>query len=134
MSINFFTKLTAMTIVIGIATALFLYFVGSRDATWFWAVLGFYYLLGLVIGYKTQKAVTSESNSKFFLGVIGGTGIRMLLSLLFLVIYLLISDMQSKDVIVYYLILYLFYTIFEIYQLVHKLRAEKQTTVESTTD
>jgi uncharacterized membrane protein len=90
-------------------------------------------VVGLLIGLKTQKAVVSTSNSRFFTGVMGAIGIRMLLCLVFLAIYLIVSDIKSKEFIVFYLSLYLFYTIFEISQLVSKLRTEKSGNLDNTT-
>jgi amino acid permease len=77
--------------------------------------------------------VLSKSNSQFFAGIMGSIGIRMLLCVVFLAIYLMVSDLKSNEFVVYYLILYLFYTIFEIYQLVSKLRHEKETKVDNAT-
>ncbi|PCJ64127.1 MAG: hypothetical protein COA58_14170 [Bacteroidetes bacterium] len=122
-----------MTVLLIVVTAGYLYFLKPGEDLWFWGALAFFFLAGIVIGLKTQKVVTSKSNSTFYAGVMGGMGIRMLLSILFLAIYLVISEIKSVEFIAFYLILYLFYTIFEIYQLVHKLRAEKQTKVDNTT-
>jgi hypothetical protein len=130
---KFIVKLVQLTVVLIVATGGFLYFFKPGEDLWFWGTLAFFFIVGIIIGLKTQKAVTSESNSRFFAGVMGGIGIRMLLSILFLAIYLIVSDIKSNEYVVYYLILYLFFTIFEIYQLVHKLRAEKQTKVDNAT-
>lgn len=130
---KFFLKLTLLTSLLSLVTAVYLYFFEPGEDMWFWASLSYYFILGIGIGWKTQKAVISKSNSQFFAGVMGGTGIRMLLSILFLAIYLIISDIKSMEFIVYYLFLYLLFTIFEIYQLVSKLRPEKETKVDNPT-
>jgi hypothetical protein len=118
----FLIKLVKLTVFLALSNFVFLYLTEQKEQGWFWGALGFYLVVGLVIGLRTQKAVTSDSNSQFFTGVMGSIGIRMLL-----------SDLKSKEFVVYYLILYLFYTIFEISQLVSKLRAEKQTKVDNAT-
>jgi len=133
MSFNFIGKLTAITVLVAAALAVCLYFIQLEEQLWFWSALVFYYLVGLVIGLRTQKAVVSTSNSQFFTGVMGSIGLRMLLSLIFLAIYLMVSEIKATEFIVYYLILYLLYTIFEISQLVSKLRAENRSNLDNTT-
>jgi|TARA_B110000879_G_C11171620_1_gene513843 peptidoglycan/LPS O-acetylase OafA/YrhL len=130
---KFLAKLILLTVVLALITFGFLYFTEQKEQGWFWGALGFYLVAGLVIGLRTQKAVTSDSNSQFFMGVMGSIGIRMLLCIVFLAIYLMVSDLKAKEFVVYYLILYLFYTIFEISQLVSKLRPEKSSILDDTT-
>jgi peptidoglycan/LPS O-acetylase OafA/YrhL len=130
---KFYLKLILLTVILLVLTAGYLYILEPGEDMWFWASLSYYFVLGLVIGWKSQKAVLSKSNSRFFAGVMGSIGIRMLLCVVFLAIYLMISDLKSNEFVVYYLILYLFYTIFEIYQLVSKLRLEKETKVDNAT-
>lgn len=133
MDLKFIGKLIGLTVILALATAAFLHFNKVEEEFWFWGALIFYAIAGILIGWRSHKAVVSESNSAFFTGVMGGTGLRMLFSIVFLAIYLFISEIKATSFIVYYLFLYLFYTIFEISQLVHKLRAEKQTKVDSAT-
>ncbi|MFT4875956.1 MAG: hypothetical protein ACI9AU_000677 [Bacteroidia bacterium] len=128
---KFYLKLILLTVILLVLTAGYLYIFEPGEDMWFWASLGYYFVLGVVIGWKSQKAVLSKSNSQFFAGVMGSIGIRMLLCVVFLAIYLMVSDLKSNEFVVYYLILYLFYTIFEIYQLVSKLRPEKETKVDN---
>lgn len=130
---KFYLKLSLLTVILLVVTAGYLYVFEPGEDLWFWASLSYYYVLGIVIGWKSQKAVISKSNSQFFAGVMGSIGIRMLLCVVFLAIYLMVSDLKSNEFVVYYLILYLFYTIFEIYQLVSKLRLEKETKVDNAT-
>jgi peptidoglycan/LPS O-acetylase OafA/YrhL len=130
---KFYFKLILLTVILLVLTAGYLYIFKPGEDLWFWASLSYYFVLGILIGWKSQKAVISKSNSQFFAGVMGSIGIRMLLCVVFLAIYLMVSDLKSNEFIVYYLILYLFYTIFEIYQLVSKLRPEKETKVDNTT-
>lgn len=133
MEIKFLAKLAGVTLAIAVATIVLIYFAQPQETYWYWIALGFYTVVGVVIGKRSQRAVLSASNSTFFTGVIGAIGIRLLLCVLFLAIYLIISDLKSKTFIIYYLILYLFYTIFEITQLVSKLRPEKSTSLDNTT-
>jgi len=128
---KFYLKLILLTVILLVLTAGYLYTFEPGENVWFWASLSYYFVLGVLIGWKSQKAVLSKSNSRFFVGVMGSIGIRMLLCVVFLAIYLMVSDLKSNEFVVYYLILYLFYTIFEIYQLVSKLRPEKETKVDN---
>ena len=133
MTMKFLVKLVSITVLLAVLTIVFFYFNDSQEQVWYWSALAFYLVAGIVIGMRSQKAVTSESNSQFFTGVMGAIGIRMLLCIIFLAIYLMVSELKAKEFIVYYLILYLFYTIFEISQLVSKLRAEKRSSLDNTT-
>lgn len=130
---KFVLKLIGLTGILALATFAFLHFSGVGEENWFWGSLGFYLIIGLFIGWRSNRAVLSESNSAFFTGVMGGTGLRMLFCLVFLAIYLVMSEIKSREFIVYYLFLYLFFTIFEISQLVSKLRAEKRSSLDNTT-
>ncbi len=132
MGLKFLFNLITMSALLAVATFGLLFFIDTTEQNWFWAALVFYVLLGLGIGWMTQRSVTS-SNSAFFRGVMGAIGLRMILCVFFLAIYLIVSDIKAKEFIVYYLILYLFFTIFEIYQLVSKLRAEKRSSLDNTT-
>jgi hypothetical protein len=133
MKLGFVSKLVVATILLAIFTAALLYFSNAKEQLWFWSALVFYFIAGLFIGLRTQKAVTSESNSQFFTGVMGGTGLRMLISLLFIGTYLITSNLKSNHFIIYFLFLYLFFTIFEISQLIYRLRAEKRSSIDNTT-
>ncbi len=125
MRLGFVSKLLILSIALAVCTAAFLYFSDAKEPLWFWGALLFYFVAGLLIGKRTQKAVTSESNSRFFTGVMGGTGLRMLLTVLYIVAYLVLSEFKATEFIVYYLILYLVFTIFEIRELVSLLRNSK---------
>lgn len=132
MDIKFLIKFFVMSLLLSVGTYFFLHFSEVKEGGWFWSALIYYVAIGLLIGWMTQRAINA-SNSAFFRGVLGATGIRMLLSIFFLAIYLIISDIKSKEFIVFYLILYLFYTIFEISQLVSKLRPEKNSNLDNAT-
>lgn len=130
MSFKFIRNLLLISTIVFVITYLLFSFIGTDEQLWFLGTIGFFTLMGLVIGQISQKSVTA-SNAAFFRGVMGSIGLRMFLSLIFLAIYLVVSELKSTEFIVYFLILYLLYTIFEIYQLVSKLRAEKKDEVEN---
>jgi hypothetical protein len=66
----FLIKLVKLTVFLALSNFVFLYLTEQKEQGWFWGALGFYLVVGLVIGLRTQKAVTSDSNSQFFTGVI----------------------------------------------------------------
>ncbi|MEY2924383.1 MAG: hypothetical protein RLZZ337_931 [Bacteroidota bacterium] len=131
MNFKFVRNLLIISAILVVITFLLFTFIGNEEQYWFLGTIAFFTLLGLFIGRITQKSVTA-TNAAFFRGVMGAIGLRMLFSLIFLAAYMIISDLKSTPFIVYFLILYLLYTIFEIYQLVSKLRPEKKDELEST--
>ena len=133
MKLKFISKLSVITAILAVLTFAFIYITQPAEQWWYWGALIFYFAVGSIIGLRTQRAVLSESNSQFFTGVMGAIGIRMLLCIIFLAIYLMVSELKQKEFIVFYLFLYLFYTIFEISQLVSKLRPEKSSSLDNTT-
>lgn len=130
MSFKFIRNLLLISAIVLVITYLLFTFIGSKEQYWFLGSIAFFTLLGLVIGRITQRSVTA-TNAAFFRGVMGAIGLRMLFSLIFLSSYLIISELKQTEFIVYFLILYLLYTIFEIYQLVSKLRPEKKDELDN---
>jgi len=133
MPIKFISRLLILGLIVGILDIVYFYFTNEPEQVWYWSALLYYLLLGLIIGKRSHKAIANDSNSAFFMGIMSGTGIRMLFSIIFIAIYLIVSDIKSNLFIGYYLFLYLLFTIFEIYQLVHKLRTEKNTNKDNAT-
>ena len=133
MPIKFISRLLILGLIVGILDIVYFYFTNEPEQVWYWSVLLYYLLLGLIIGKRSHKAIANDSNSAFFMGIMSGTGIRMLFSIIFIAIYLIVSDIKSNLFIGYYLFLYLLFTIFEIYHLVHKLRTEKNTNKDNAT-
>ena len=133
MPIKFISRLLILGLIVGILDIVYFYFTNEPEQVWYWSALLYYLLLGLIIGKRSHKAIANDSNSAFFMGIMSGTGIRMLFSIIFIAIYLIVSDIKYNMFIGYYLFLYLLFTIFEIYQLVHKLRTEKNTNKDNAT-
>ncbi len=133
MSIKFILRLLLLSLGVAVLDILYFYFSNETEQSWYWFSLLFYILLGLIIGQSSHKAVQKKSNSDFYLGIMTGTGLRMLFSIIFIAMYLVISDIKSNVFVVYYLFLYLLFTIFEIYHLVHKLRTEKNSNTGNAT-
>ena len=133
MPIKFISRLLILGLIVGILDIVYFYFTNEPEQVWYWSALLYYLLLGLIIGKRSHKAIANDSNSAFFMGIMSGTGIRMLFSIIFIAIYLIVSYIKSTLFIGYYLFLYLLFTIFEIYHLVHKLRTEKNTNKDNAT-
>lgn len=133
MPIKFISRLLILGLIVGLLDIVYFYFTNEPEQVWYWSALLYYLLLGLIIGKWSHKAIANDSNSAFFMGIMSGTGIRMLFSIIFIAIYLIVSDIKSNLFIGYYLFLYLLFTIFEIYHLVHKLRTEKNTNKDNAT-
>ena len=133
MPIKFISRLLILGLIVGLLDIVYFYFTNEPEQVWYWSALLYYLLLGLIIGKRSHNAIANDSNSAFFMGIMSGTGIRMLFSIIFIAIYLIVSDIKSNLFIGYYLFLYLLFTIFEIYHLVHKLRTEKNTNKDNAT-
>lgn len=127
MDIKFISRLLILGLLVAVLNILLFYFTNEPEQIWYWSALLYYLLLGLILGKRSHKAIKNNSNSAFFIRIMSGTGIRMLFSIIFIAIYLIVSEIKANLFVGYYLFLYLLFTIFEIYQLVHKLRTEKNT-------
>ena len=91
---------------------------------WTWGALAFFFLLTMFINWLSMKAL-NKSQKTFLNFVYGTTFIRFIFSIFFVVIYLIVNDLVEKPFIFSFVVFYLFYTTFEIYHLVTKLRTEK---------
>ncbi len=127
MDIKFVSRLLILGLLVAVFDIVLFYFTNEPEQVWYWSALLYYLLLGLILGKRSTKVIKNNSNSAFFMGIMSGTGIRILFSIIFIAIYLIVSDIKASLFVGYYLFLYLLFTIFEIYQLVHKLRTEKNT-------
>lgn len=88
-----------------------------------WYAFGFYVALTLVILWMAREGLKG-SNKSFLKVVYGGMMMRLFFSILFLVIYLIFNEVRDKPFIIGFLILYLLFTMFEIYTLVVNLRPD----------
>ncbi len=95
-----------------------------------YAAVAFFALLTTLLANLQLKAA-DKSGSRFITGVMGGVGLRMLFCVLFVVIYWVTAKERNTFFIIYFFILYLFFTVFEIKFLLHKLRTDKKDGLES---
>ena len=95
-----------------------------------WIALTFFAILTTVLTRLSLKSA-AKSGSRFVTGVMGGVGLRMMFCVLFVVIYWVTAKERNTFFIIYFFILYLFFTVFEIKFLLHKLRTDKKDGLES---
>ncbi|NUM32659.1 MAG: hypothetical protein HUU47_10110 [Bacteroidetes bacterium] len=90
-----------------------------------WYSLIFYVFLTIIL---TNYAIKSgnRSNSLFVSSIMAITGLRMFLCIIFIVINRYFTGKTDLNFIIYFFILYLFYTLFEIQFLLYKLRTDKK--------
>lgn len=129
---KFYLQLVILTFVLFVPLALMKYGLDlySQGNT-IWFSLAFFTLL-TIVSYQYTMSANKLKNSKFVTRFFVTTGIRIILCAIFLAIYLIISENRDKVFVVTFMILYLFYTMFEIYHLVTKLRPEKNSQVDSS--
>jgi len=89
-----------------------------------WIILTFYIALTAAIHYMFANAV-SKSNSTFITAIFGSIGLKLLLSIAFIIFYLLNDRTNSVWFSINFIVLYLFFTVFEIYSLLRNLHALK---------
>lgn len=76
--------------------------------------------------YRLSIMALKASNKTFTTVVLGSMLIRMFFSIFFIAISFIITELKDKAFIISFLLLYLIFSMFEIFHLVFKLRAEKQ--------
>lgn len=127
---KFYRDLVLLTVPLGIILAVMQSVFGWYDqGNVIWFTLGFYVVL-TIVSYEWTLRANKLKNSKFVGRFFLATILRIILCGIFLAIYLIISENRDKIFVVTFMILYLFYTLFEIYHLVTKLRPEKNRQVD----
>lgn len=93
------------------------------NIVWF----GFIYLLIIsAITYLVALSGLKKENKTFITRIYGSIGIRFIFSIFPLLIYLLFSKVKNVNEVIAYVLLYFFYTSFEIYHLVINLRPDSK--------
>lgn len=122
---NFYLILLIITVFVGVS----FYIIEKQNITQIgnigWFVILFYTFLTIIFTNMTLKS-GKKSNSRFITSIMGLTGLRMFLCIIFIVIFRFTQGKTDLDFIFYFFILYLFYTVFEIKYLLYKLRADKK--------
>jgi hypothetical protein len=94
------------------------------DTKWVWFSLSFFFLLTNLVFFMVSNAM-GRRNQTFMYAMGGSMGLRFILSIGFIVSYLQFGGEREIGIIVYFMLMYLLYTIFEIYFLLANLRAAK---------
>jgi hypothetical protein len=122
--LKFFPSLITLTVVMGLCI------VGFQNAqtkiqlsNLVWIALAYYFFLTLVT-YKIMNSGFPKDNKTFITRMYSAIGIRFVFSIFPLFIYLIFSPERELSFAVVYLLLYFFYTAFEIYFLVVNLRPD----------
>jgi hypothetical protein len=90
-----------------------------------WGILSFFICVNLLLYYMAMRSAR-VSSAAFMNAVFGSIGIKLFLCIFFIIIYLINDRTNSVWFIINFLLLYLFFTVFEIYSLLHNLRALKK--------
>lgn len=90
-----------------------------------WLALLYYAIVSLATGLITLSGL-SKNNKTFMSRTYSSIGIRLVFSLFPLLIYLLFSPQRDFPLIIAYILLYFFFTSFEIYMLVVNLRPDSK--------
>lgn len=90
----------------------------------FWILLGVISLLTGVLHY-TNIQVSEKNTSKFTSGFLTVTGIKMMIYLILITLYVLLKPQNATVFLISFLILYFLYTAFEVVQIVLFLKTDK---------
>ena len=90
-----------------------------------WGMFAFQFILTGLIHYMSVNAL-DKGNNAFNTAVMGSIGLKLFLSVAFIIFYLLYDRSNSIWFGINFILLYLFYTAFEIYSLLRNLRTLKK--------
>jgi hypothetical protein len=125
-NVSYFPQLIGFTAIISLFIVLIEWQFPARyvhEAVW-WIMI-FYIILTLLLHFLSVNAA-NKSNSTFMTAVFGSIGLKLLLSIAFIVFYLLNNRSNALWFGINFIVLYLFFTAFEIYSLLRNLRALKK--------
>jgi hypothetical protein len=122
--LNFHKSLVSLTLLCGFLILAFQTF----QTKWVLdslAWISLFYFFGLTwLTYKIANSGVNKDNKTFITRTYGAIGIRFIFSIFPLIIYLIFYPRREMPFIITYLLLYFFYTAFEIYFLVVNLRPD----------
>lgn len=123
---NFYYRLTLFTVFL----AVILFIIQSIQQKFVidylcWGALIYFSLLTIVI-YKISYSALSKKNEIFLGRIYSAIGLRFVFSIFPLIIYMIFVTERQIPFIIVYLLLYFFYTAFEIYFLVVNLRPDSK--------
>jgi hypothetical protein len=101
------------------------------ETQWVWLCLGFFFLLTNLVFFMVSNAI-GKRNQTFMYAMGGSMGLRFILSIAFILVYIQFGGERELGIVIYFMIMYLLYTMFEIYFLLTNLRAAKNTEIGDT--
>lgn len=124
--INFALYLFILTVIISaIGWILVHTYLPDKYFTGFLVLPLLFFFITLALHYYLMKSSQKE-NIKFTPRFIGATGIKMMIYVILIAIYLLINRNQAVSFLICFLICYLLYTTFEIISILSYLKSNKQ--------
>ncbi len=121
---NFYKRLIIFTIIIAIFAALIQYsHIGINLSIMIWPAIVYFFALAALTYFITNSGA-KKNNKTFITRTYSAIGIRFIFSIFPLGIYLFFYPEQQVHFMVAYILLYFFYTSFEIYFLVITLRPD----------
>lgn len=122
---KFILRLAGFSLLIAIVLQLLL-----STKSWFstdvWGAFTFFVLLTLVIHLLSVRALAMSSVKNSMSIIFGTLFFRLFASFGYLIIYLVVTGKKDVPYTITFLILYLLFTIFEIYHLVTNLRPDSK--------
>jgi len=123
--IDFLYKLAILTIiVILIAVLTFKFLFEKYYLGIFPFVLLFFVATTIIVHYRLVRA-NRYGPGKFTRAFLTYTGVKMLLNLIFILVYVLVDKVNAIPFVVGFLILYIIFTVFEIVTILKHLRKSK---------
>lgn len=126
---SFIVYLVILTIILTVMSVLVNYFIpffhSFQQFTWF--SLAFFFVLTVLTGYIGFRSL-EKSAYGFVASVNGIVLLKLMLSVGFLIAYLVITKPGSPYFVISFFVFYIIYTVFEIRQLIiaQKIKAEQQ--------
>lgn len=121
---KFYSSLILLTSVMAVLIFCFQHLQNSISLNNFVWVALVYFLMLTLVTYKITNSGLPKDNKTFITRTYSAIGIRFIFSIFPLFIYLIFSPIRELSFVVVYLLLYFFYTAFEIYYLVVNLRPD----------
>jgi len=103
------------------------------DGNWAYGAVSLYFLVSIINSLLIKVSMTGKAKT-FLYGVAGTSALRFFLSILFIVSYLIINEERDVPFVILFMVMYFFFTLFEIIHLVAKLRSEKNSSIEVSND
>lgn len=119
--INFLKRLTIFTAILGVILYLAQQKFGINNLCWL--SLAYCYVLTNFTFYIANSGIKKD-NKTFLTRTYSTIGIRLIFTIFPLFIYLLFSKVKELPLVISYILMYFFYTSFEIYHFVVNLRPD----------